>query len=75
MGYSVMQEDWFTVFKFRVTVRAHLIMTVSTISAELLIFLQINSIGWYIIIGRGALCKKLIVCFQGQDHSEGSKRY
>ena len=40
MGQHVMQEDWFTVFKFRVTVRAHLIMTVSTISAELLIFLQ-----------------------------------
>ena len=25
MGQSIMQEDWFAVFKFRVTVRAHLI--------------------------------------------------
>ena len=32
-------------------------MTVSTISAELLIFLQPNLSGWYIIISWSALCK------------------
>ena len=34
-GQSIMQEDWFAVFKIRVTVRSHIIT-----STELLIFLQ-----------------------------------
>ena len=63
---SVMQEDWFSVIKFRVTVKVHLIryMTVSTIYAELLIFLQSNLIGWYIIISLSVLCKNYIVVFK-----------
>ena len=50
---SVVQEDWVADFKFKVTVGAPLIqpnMTVSTISTELLIFLQPNLIGWHTII-------------------------
>ena len=44
--------------QFRVTVSTHLInLTVSTISAELLIFLQPNLIGWYIIISLNVLFK------------------
>ena len=39
-------------------------MTVSTISAELLIFLQPNLIVWYIIISWSALFKILIVVFK-----------
>ena len=49
-------------------------MTVSVISAEMLIFLQPNLIGWYIVISWSALCQKEF-CFQGQDHSEDSKLY
>ena len=45
-------------------------VTVSTISAKLLIFLQSNLIGWFIIISWSALCKN---CFLGQDHCKGSK--
>ena len=39
-------------------------MAISTISAELLIFLQPNVIGWYIIIGYSVLCKDCIVVFK-----------
>ena len=39
-------------------------MTVSTISAELLIFWQPNVIGWYIIIGYSVLCKDYNVVFK-----------
>ena len=39
-------------------------MTVSIISAELLIILQTNLIGWYIIISWSALCKNQIVVFK-----------
>ena len=58
MDQSAMQESRFAVFKFRVTVRAHMIkyMTVSNISIELLIFLHPNLVGWHIIISlRGVL--------------------
>ena len=48
-------------------------MTVSTISAELPIFLQSNLMGWYIIISWSVLCKKIDCSFQGQNHSEGSE--
>ena len=50
-------------------------MTISTISAALLIFLQPNLIGCYIIISWSVLCKKWYRCFQSQDHSVGSKPY
>ena len=39
-------------------------MTVSTISTELLIILQANLVGWYIIISWGALCKNKIIVFK-----------
>ena len=39
-------------------------MAVSTISAELLFFLQLNLIGWYIIISWSVLCKNRIVVFK-----------
>ena len=65
MGYSVMQEDWFTVFKFKVTLSSRIIdLSVSTISTELLIFLQTNLIGWYFIITWSVLCQTLIVVFK-----------
>ena len=68
MDPSVMQENRFTVFKFKVTVRAQMIkyMTVSDISIELLIFLHPNLVGWHIIISlRGVLfccCCYMSVC-------------
>ena len=60
-------------------------MTVSTISAELLIFLQSNLIEsaelliflqsnlieWYSIISWSVLHKKIDCCFQGQDNNAG----
>ena len=39
-------------------------MTVSTISAELLIFLRPNLVGWYIVISWSVLCKKWMVVFK-----------
>ncbi len=66
MDPSVMQENRFAVFKFKVTVRAQMIkyMTVSDISIELLIFLHPNLVGWHIIISlRGVLfCCRCYVC-------------
>ena len=66
MDPSVMQENRFAVFKFKVTVRAQIIkyMTVSDISIELLIFLHPNLVGWHIIISlRGVLfCCRCFVC-------------
>ena len=65
-----MQEDWFAVFwfavfKFRATVRAYLIRYDCFCHiAELLILLQPNLIGWYIIINWSALCKNQIVVFK-----------
>ena len=49
-------------------------MTVSATSAELLIFLQPNFIGWCNIMSWSVLCKNYS-CFQGQGHSEGWKVY
>ncbi|WP_293681603.1 hypothetical protein, partial [Thiolapillus sp.] len=66
MDPSVMQENRFAAFKFKVTVRAQMIkyMTVSDISIELLIFLHPNLVGWHIIISlRGVLfCCRCYVC-------------
>ena len=60
-----MQKDWFAVFKFRVTVRVHLIKyDCYYYIAELLLCLQPSLVGWYIIISWGALCKNLIVGFK-----------
>ena len=59
MGQSVTQEDWFAVFKFRVTVRAHLMKYDC-----LLIFWQPDLIGWYIIISWSVLCKNWIIVFK-----------
>ena len=39
---NVMQKGWFAIFKVKVAARVHLIMTVSTISSELLILLLPN---------------------------------
>ena len=59
MSRSVMQKDWFAVFKFRVTVRAHLI------KYDFLPYLlncwsfgsQMYVIWWYIIVSWSVLCK------------------
>ena len=57
------KEIGFAIFNINVTVMAHRMkMTVSTIWTELLIFLQSNLIGWYIIIGWNVFCKHLIFC-------------
>ena len=64
MSQIVFQRDWFAVFRVKVTVRAHVIKYDSTISTELLIFLQPNLIGWYIIISLNVLCKNYIVVFK-----------
>ena len=73
---SDMQEDWFAVFKFKVTVRAHIIrydcLSVSTISTELLIFFA-TKFNW--MVHHGVFCVKKIDCFQGQGHSKGSELY
>ena len=62
-----MQENTFSVFKFKVTVRAQMVkyMTVSDISVELLIFVHSNLVGWHIIISlRGVLfcCCRCFMC-------------
>ena len=44
-------------------------------AAELIILLQSNLIGWYIIIRRSVFVLKLDCCFQGQDHCKDSKLY
>ena len=90
MDPSVMQENRFAVFKFKVMVRAQMIkyITLSDISIELLIFLHPNLVGWHIIISlRGMLfcCRcyvcvcvsvsKLDCCFQDQGLREESKLY
>ena len=49
-------------------------MIAATVSAELLIFLQPNLIDGT-SSQAGVFCVKLDCCFQGQDHSEGSKLY
>ena len=60
-----MQENWFAVFKYRVTVRAHLIKYDSFYhicrTADLL---QPDLIGWYSFISWSVFCKKLIVVFK-----------
>ena len=48
-------------------------MTVSTISPKLLVCLQPSLVWWYNIISWSVLWRKSDYCFQGQDHSEGSK--
>ena len=45
-------------------------MTVSTISAELLIFLQPHLISWYVIVSWSALCKNQIVVSQQWSRSQ-----
>ena len=50
------------------------IMTLSTISCELLILKQLNLFWWHIIISQSVLWKNLITyCIQGQGHSKGWK--
>ena len=48
-------------------------MTVSTISAELLILLLSNLVCWYIIISQNVLWRNFNCCVQGQGHSKISK--
>ena len=65
MDPSVMQENRFAVFKFKVTLRAQIIkyITVSDISIELLIFLHPTLVGWHIIISlRGVLFLLSLLC-------------
>jgi len=64
MDPSVMQENRFAVFKFKVMVRAQLIkyMTVSDISIELLIFLHPHLVGWHIIISLRGVLFLLLLC-------------
>ena len=65
MDPSVMQENRFAVFKFNVTVRAHMIkyMTVSVICIELLIFLHPTLVEWHIIISlRGVFFVVVVMC-------------
>ena len=66
----------FSIFKVKVTARAHNYnqnMALSTISSELLISWQPNSVRWYIIISQSVLWQKLDCCVQGKGHSEGLK--
>ena len=59
MDLSVVQENRFAVFKFKVTVKAHMIkyVTVSDLPIELPIFLHPNLVLWHIIISwRGMFC-------------------
>ena len=62
MGQSVMQEDWFAVFKFRVTVRAHLIKY-DCLPYVLNCYLFGTKLNW-IIISWSAFCKSYIVVFK-----------
>ena len=65
MDPSVMHENRFAVFKFKVTVRAQMIkyMIVSDVSIELLIFLHPNLVGRHIIISlRGVLFLLSLLC-------------
>ena len=66
----------FSIFKVKVTARAHNYnqnMALSSISSELLISWQPNSVRWYIIISQSVLWQKLDCCVQGKGHSEGLK--
>ena len=59
MGQTVMQKDWFAVFKVKVTVRARKTQTTFfTISAELLIFFKPNLQPGVSCVQIGLLCSK-----------------
>ena len=62
MGQSVMQKDCFAVFKFWVTLRAHIIRYDCIF--ELLIIFQQNLIEWYITVSWSVLYKNSIVVFK-----------
>ena len=74
-GQNIMQEDWFPVFRFRITVRAYFIKYDCFYHMCWTADLFATKFGWYIIIGWSVLCKKIDCCFCGQDHSAGSKFY
>ena len=64
MGQKVMRKECFAVLKVKVTERAQSDTTVSTISVELLIFLQPNLIGGSVIESCSILCKDWLVVFK-----------
>ena len=57
MSLSVMQKDWFAIFKVRITARTHMIKIWLTFS-ELLIPWQPSLVWWYIIGSQSVLWKK-----------------
>ena len=68
------REEMYTVFKVKVTARAHTIkIWLSAISSELLILWQPNLVWWYIITSPSILWKKMDYCVQSQSHDKGSK--
>ena len=76
MGQSVMQEDWFSVLKFRVTVRAHLIRYDCFYHICWTADLSVTSPNWMVHHHKlESFVLKLDWCFQGQGHSEGLKLY
>ena len=63
-----MQEDWIDCYfqgqGHNAISYNQIFMTVSTISTELLIFLQPNLIGWFIVVSWNDLCQNWIVVFK-----------
>ena len=76
MGQNVTQADWFAVFKFKVTARAHLIRydcfchvswTADLLATKVNWMVHHHKLEWFVY--------KLDICFQGQGHSESSELY
>ena len=73
-SWNVVQKKIFSIFKVKVTARAHMIkIWLSVMSSELLTLCQPNLVWWYIIISQIIFWEKLDYCIQGQGHSEGSE--
>ena len=74
MDQSVMQEDWFAAFKFRVTVKAHLIRYDCFYHICWTADLFATRFNWIVHHHKlECFLWKLDCCFQGQGHSDGSK--
>ena len=72
MGQSVMQDDWFAVFKFRVTVKAHLIKYDCFCHICWTAYLFATKFNWrYIIISWSALSKNILLF----SRSRSQKRF
>ena len=76
MDQSVMQEDWFAIFKVKVTVRAHIIRYDCFYHICWTSDLFVTKFIWMVHHHKlKCFVSKLDCSFQGQDHSAGSKLY